>query len=238
VATIAALAILLGGSCVFAVRSVVRNPAKVAETNVRHDFGEYSSLKTYRNDFIALVSELRRPAYRDAKVLGTFDHQLFVWWVTFQHRFSFMTDPFVSTAPDRIVESRIMQFCKLLHQSREGFLTILKQHVVITMWLGHDKYQASLGHTFAPISDYVPATQHDIAKGSFYDAWYMALPNSEIERMAATYERVQPGDDGAHLPDLIVLTTAPFERPLVASVPTNYRLTYSNSSFRVWQRTP
>src|SRR5262249_27431523 len=156
-----------------------------------YDFDEYAALKSYRNDFIGLVGELRKPAYRDAKVLATFDHQLFVWWVTFEHRFSFMTDPFTSTVPDRIVESRIMQFCKLLHQSKDPFLAVLQQHVVVTLWLGHDKYQASRGHSFAPPSEYSAAIQHEIASGNPYEAWSLAIPRSELDRMASAYERAQ-----------------------------------------------
>src|SRR5262249_45372426 len=160
----------------------------------RGDFPPYGALGVgYRADLLSVIGRLGEPASRGRRVLATLDHQLFVWWVAFRHQPAYLVDPFVSPLGDQVIERRLVRFCKLVGASRAQLGDVLAERTVNVFWLGHNKYQASRGHSFAPISEYAPATQRSILTSSPFDNWHIALPRGELERLLALYDAESPG---------------------------------------------
>src|SRR5262249_51541301 len=99
-------------------------------------------------------------------------------------------------------------------------------------WLGHAKYQASRAFTFAPLSDYDEAVQLRIRATSVLDNFKVAVPNSEQRRLVADFETLKP--ELKRL-DLVVLSN---DESLARFAPPEdqFRLSYRNSTFRVWKQ--
>src|SRR5262249_51812387 len=78
--------------------------------HMRPEYPEWQSLKGYRADFVSLVKELTGPDYSEEKVLGTFDHQLWSWWLTFNDGYSYVSDSLITTLSTSERETRLIMF--------------------------------------------------------------------------------------------------------------------------------
>jgi hypothetical protein len=196
----------------------------------RSDFPEYASLKNYRYDFVSLVKELSMEEYKDYKVLGTFDIQLFSWWVTFHHGYSYTIDPCATAVPTSQMESRLINLCKIIGMGKDDFMEFLNRKFVWVFWVNAAQYQASSFYTFSPLSDY-DKDEQKIIRGS-NSTWYLVMPNSEKTRFLNRF--LFEGVNKARL-DLVVLTN---DDSLKAFSPASekFMLSYENPTFRVWRK--
>jgi hypothetical protein len=202
------------------------------ERHMRPEFPEWRALPTYRRDFVQLARELESERYKDDVVLGTFDHQLWSWWVTFRPGSTFFSDAMITTLRGSEIERRLMLFCKVLGLNARQFEELINHRVVNIFWLAHDKYQASQAHTFAPLSEYAPEERAAIDETSILSSWAVAIPDSERQRLSDKFQRVQPA--GERL-DLIVLTKDAIAGDFHPAGD-GFALTYENDTFRVWQK--
>lgn len=206
-------------------------------THMRSDFIEWRSLTNYRTDFVALIKKLSKKDYADCKVIGTFDHQLCSWWTSFKQGYSFLGDPFVTTASDDEIESRLIVLCKIIGMDPEDFQSFFNRHYVNHFWLGHNKYQASGAYTFAPIWDYGERDQKVIREetnlNNWRRTWHLAIPKSEQRRLVNQYN-IESIKDNIPKLDLIVLTN---DESLKGFMPPQdmFVLSYTNSTFKVWK---
>jgi hypothetical protein len=202
--------------------------------HIRKDFAEYASLPSYRRDFTALVRELKRIQYAPCEVLGTFDWQLWSWWTALEGRHVFITDPFASGAPDTEIERRLAQLCAQINMTPEDFRSFILRRYVNHFWLGHQKYQASAMHTFAPLTHYSPELRRQIQSTS--SNWNLAVPDDEQDRLVQLYIATKGAGDRrpADRLDLIVLTN---DDSLRSALPKSdrYDLVYQNDIFRVFK---
>jgi hypothetical protein len=225
---------LLAAAVVLAGIQALEKPAYY-EAAVRFDFEEYGRLQGYRRSFAGLVRELSSERYRDARVLGTLDHQVYVYWTTFQHRFVLAADPFASTADDQENERRLMRMLKLVGASGEELERLLSENAVLVLFLGHAKYAISPLYHLAPAAEYPPWAQREIASGPLLSSWKVALPSSEKARLLAAYARLTEAETPFAPPDIVVLTTHETARGLRPDA-TAYEPTYRDEVFTVWKR--
>ena len=193
----------------------------------------YPELTNYRDDFAALTVELAKPEYADCKVLATLDHQVFSWWVSFHRGYSFLPDPFSTTAPDAEIERRIAWFSHELNLTNAGFLELLRSKMFRNLWLGHDKYQCSKAYHFAPLDDYEPAALEAYENSTILDCWVQAVPLSEQRRLLHSLEA--PVTELGTRPrlDLIVTGLSPcLPEPSTAE----YALVFTSANFKIWRR--
>ncbi len=194
----------------------------------------YPELTHYRDDFAALTSELNRPEYADCKVAATLDHQVFSWWVSFHKSYSFLPDPFSTTAADGEIERRLVWFLREMNVDETGFLELLHSRMFRNLWLGHDKYQCSKAYQFAPLDDYEAGAIQEYEKSTILDSWVQAVPISEQQRLLRLFKSPGNSADLGQKPrlDLIISTSSP---RLPGPNPTEYELVYRNPTFQVWK---
>lgn len=187
----------------------------------------------YRESLASLVRELKREIYADARQIGTLDHSVFVWWLTFRGGRTAVADAVLTRASDAIVEERLAAFAKLLGMDERSFRTFLHDPYTLIFLLGHDKYQASRAYTFSPLEEYRPEDRQRIAETPVWDTWRVALPVTEEERLARIFAGA--GYREGEEPDLVVTggvgPLAGFEPPGAL-----YERTYANDSFIVWKK--
>lgn len=203
-------------------------------SHMRIDLAEYASLTNYRSDFVEIVNELLSPTYKDSSVIGTFDQQLFNWWVGLNKKFSFLPSTAFSMVSDDEIETRLLAFCKLLGMNIEDFRTFINRQYVNGNWLALNKYQASKAYTFSPLSDYDPDIQKKIEMTSILDSWYLAIPNGEQNRLIQKFKTMPDNAWKNWRLDLIILTNDESLRNF--SPPSdNFELIYENETFRMWK---
>jgi hypothetical protein len=197
------------------------------------DYPEWDSLRHYRRDFAALAAELEKDDYYGVKVAATFDHQFMSWWLTFRDREMFLAEPFLSVVPDAEVESRLIEFCKMLGMTTEQFREFIQRRYVLNFWLSLNKYQASSAHAFSSLDEYTPEIRGKIAASSVYENWLLALPLSEEKRLLEKFAATPPGI--TRKLDLIVLTK---DRSVAGlePLPNDFAPVYENETFKVWRR--
>ncbi|HEY8241807.1 MAG TPA: hypothetical protein VIH35_10190 [Kiritimatiellia bacterium] len=180
------------------------------------------------------------PEFAQAQVLGTFNFRAYSWWTTFKGGFAYCPDAFTSTLPDAELEERVVRLIRMTGMERVAFERFIHDAPMNTRWIGHDKYQASRAHTFAPLEDYDDAARERIARTgilSWSDSWHIELPTAERDRLLAAFD----GMDEAQLalaklrvPDVILLDNSEFSEGLAPS--SGYTLARTTTSFRVWLR--
>lgn len=205
------------------------------KSHMRSDFSEYASLSFYRRDFTALITELGKKRYADCLVLGTFDHQLYSWWVTFKGGFSFLPDPFATTMPDAVIEERLSRLCQILDMSHSDFEDFITRRYVNIFFLGSNKYQASTAYTFHPLVAYSQDIRDKIKKTSVFDSWSVHIPETEIKRLLRVFENAKTRADFNDRLDLIVLTNDESLRDHFPD-PETWNNAYENQTFRVFLR--
>ena len=207
------------------------NALTQANSHMRADFEEWGKLKNYRSEFVALTQELQKPSYRDRPVMGTFDIQPYVWWVGFNQGRSFLPPAPLTTVDDAVIEQRLAQFCRLLGMAPEQYFNVINRRLTQIFWLGHNKYQASGAHTYAPINDYFPADQAAIANTGILNSQNVILPISEQRRLLQQYLRTEIKE----LPQLDIIVLDRDSLTLGLEIKDNrFIKTYENGIFQVW----
>lgn len=211
--------------------------SSISRQHVRPDFAAYATLPDYRDNFSRLAHELTTPEYAGHDVLATLDIQVYVWWTTFRTGHAFLTDPFNSAVSDDLLEDRLIRFGRLAGiDSSDRFAEFIQQRHINLWWLGHNKYQASKAHTYAPLSEYpAPIRQAIQAEpwGVWSGCWRVYIPESEIERLKRKFE-ARAGSD-LRPPDIIILTGNDLATGLRPPV-SGYIERYGNDAFRVYVR--
>lgn len=185
----------------------------------------------YRVEFADLTRHLLSLGNPKHMVLGTFDHELCAWWLTFNQGCSYLADPFLSTVPDSEIEARFASFCHLLGMSPNEYAQIIQQPTMNLFWISCDKYQASRAYTYSALSDYSSSQRADIAHTTILDNWHIAVPLSEQRRLLTAYEASPSGLRGEL--DVIVLTNEKAFRDH-APPASQWHLSYQSPRFRVY----
>lgn len=190
-------------------------------------FPEWRNLPDYRRHFADLIRELRREDYANCQVLGTFDHQLMVWWVAFRGGFSFLADPVFSLASTREIETRFAAFCQMLALSPAACLERVMRIDMQKLWLHHHGYeQHPWRRRPSPLLS-SEERERILCADPFYPP--LLIPIEEQRRLLTLYETT------AYAPryrlDLVVL---PRRDNLSPSSP-SWRMTFENAMFRVWK---
>jgi len=192
----------------------------------------------YRSRFADLVRELSSAKYDGAPVIGTFDYQVYCWWLTFRNGYALMPDPFYTTITDGEIEQRMILMCRLLGMNADQFWALISQVNPDVLWLAHWKYNVSNGYTLRPLEDYpseaIPAIQRTSI--ATMERLLYVIPNSEKRRLMAEFDAPAPAGAVPRL-DLIVLTNGPEYRGF-APPAGEYQKTYENTMFRVFERIP
>jgi hypothetical protein len=168
-------------------------------------------------------------------VLGTFDHQLQSYWQTFRGGYSFNPDPFASTAPDGVVERRVMALCAAIGMRADDFESVVKERWLNVFWLSVAKYSANRGYLPFPRSHYSGTELAKIDSVSVLQSWQPVVPGPELDRLRRSFVEVAPSWDRVGRLDAIVLTDdAGLAR--FAPDPAHFRLSFRNAAFRVFVR--
>jgi len=219
-------------ACVlFSVRYAASNPTR--SDHMRSDFSEWATLKDYRTPFVELARELSTDRYASDLVLGTFDHQVWSWWVTFRGRHAYLADACTSNATDSELERRVVELAKLLNMTTDGFATFARRRYVMIFWMSCARYQATSAFAYAPLDDYTTEDRQLIAKTPGYLNFTVALPLSQQQRLARLFDDTKVTE--MKRLDLLVLTK---DNSVAALMPParDFELTFENRLFRVWQR--
>lgn len=205
--------------------------------HIRADIPEWKNLPDYRVHFVALVQELQSKKYTSCRVVGTFDSQVTYWWLTFGGGKGFLVDPMISTLSDDEVESRLIDFCRLLGMTPNTFSAFISQNYINLFWLGLNKYQASRAHTFSHLEDYSPEDRKRILSTPgvqhWEETWTVFIPLSEQKRLRARFER-EKSLHSRRL-DLIILNRNEIAAGL-SPVSQDFVLEFENPVFQVWVR--
>jgi hypothetical protein len=215
----------------FAWRFAVVNPTR--SDHMRSDFPEWAALPDYRGPFVELAKELASERYDQRPVLGTFDHQVWAWWVTFRGGYSYLADACTSNVTNDELETRSIQLAKLHGMTQDEFAAFARRRYVMIFWMSCSRYQGTRAYAYAPLEDYTPEDQERIRTTPDYWNFAVALPLSQQERLRKRFEAETLMD----LPrlDLIVTTR---DGSLVTDAPSAdlFELSYENRLFQVWIR--
>jgi len=185
----------------------------------------------YRTDFRELHSVLSQPEYSDAKVMATFDIQLGDWWL-YKEKYLYLAEPFQSTLPDSVIETRTFQFLRLMGTSNEEFGQLLDDSYFLFQVLGSDKYQADSAYTAWPLSDYSPEAQRRIASTKW--PFHLELPLSEKSRLMKAYEQTSETQQYADALDIVVLDKDILRGYVHPERGNRFRQVWSNRTFELW----
>jgi hypothetical protein len=188
------------------------------------------SQPNYRRNFTELAAYLDKNVKPDA-VIATFDHEVYSWWMTFHEGYSYLVEPFVSSASDEELESRLAALCRLLGMSTEQYLKFIQNDYVNTFFLGCAKYQASAWRRYSTLDDYTDEQKQTFLKSR--DVWNVAIPQSELRRLKTSYEASEAPGAEREL-DVIVLSNFGPEKEL-APPAENWTPAFENNAFRVYR---
>jgi hypothetical protein len=212
------------------------HPPEIRTDHPRHGITTYAALGNgYKRDLGALIDELSSSRYAGRRVLATFDHAVYMWWLTFARKWVAVGDPFLATRPDAELETRFMSFAREMGVDSQRLIPLLDEYMVQLFWFSCAKYQASRAHSFAPIDEYPPAVQTEIRTGSMQNAFNLVIPRSEKERVLRKYETTAGQGTGFAPADVVILTAGDDARGL-HPMPSVFSLVYTNPTFRVWLR--
>lgn len=204
-------------------------------THMRSELQDYGVLSHYRADFVGLTTLLHQYRKSGAQVIGTFDHQLYAWWLTFEQGYSFIPDPLLFTGGDQQIERRLGILCHILGMSPAEFHTFFLKPYINHFWLAHNKYKVSQLHTFAPAGDYAADELREIVAQQGILGGAIAVPISEQQRLTRQYAELSAGTVDPFRLDVIVLTKDPFLQQIYPT-DEHFVLTYENATFAVWRR--
>jgi hypothetical protein len=201
--------------------------------HMRPDYPEWGAIEDYRRPFVELVKELSQPAYDDKLVLGTYDHQVWSWWVTFRDGYSYLADACTTNISADELERRATELAKVLGMSRAQFEAFARRHYVMIFWMSCSKYQATPAYTYSTVDDYTAEDQLRIRQTPAYLNFTVALPLSQQKRLGDLFDTVGPKD--TRRLDLVVVTKDGSLTGLAPSAE-EFRLSFENRLFSVWVR--
>ncbi|AGA28120.1 hypothetical protein Sinac_3892 [Singulisphaera acidiphila DSM 18658] len=191
-------------------------------------------IPSYRRNLAKLIRELDTPKYAAAKVLGTFDQQLGLWWMTVKAGYVFVPDTFLSTVSDDEIETRAIELARLVGFDKKLFSNKVQEYYFTNRFLGLGRWQASRAHQGGNDRDYTSAQLKSIRESTVIDNQNTIVPPPEVERLASRFE--------SHVPtkrklDLIILVNESSYSHLGGSLP-GFQKTYANPTFTVYLREP
>jgi len=225
-------ALLLASACILGIGSCVSLAKWRVERMIQPRVfnSGWPAVPTYRTNFETLLVELGRSRYRGLEVLGTFDQQLAMWWLSFRHGFLYVPDTFLSTVADTEIEWRTIALLKMTGADAGFFVSRLNDFYFYTRFLTAGKWQATPAYTYGKLSDYSPDQLTRMEKRRIIDTWYTEIPMSERKRLLDDFQHQSLPSTR---PDVIVLPNDGGYENLAGPAPP-YRLTYENTTFRVW----
>jgi hypothetical protein len=162
----------------------------------------------YRHDLDNLWGELQKRDYQNADVLGTFNQQLGMLWLTRRRHHLWNPDPFLTTVDDYVIEQRVLAFAQLVQMSREEFNTHLQDSYFQVWFLGSNKW-ARLGR---------------------YQGPGLAVHDSEVKALDAAF--ANPISLNSRLDIVILERSGSFATDKGPAE--GFRKTYENLTFTVW----
>jgi hypothetical protein len=192
---------------------------------------------SYRESFAELTSFLDGHVSDDA-VIASFDHQVFVWWMTFHRGYFFLVEPFVSGLPDEELEIRLALLAKLLGMTSQEYIEFLQRRYIDINFLGLVKHQASHWHTYSTLDDYTEEQRQIIRKPSdesdqFDGIWQLIIPQSELRRLKKHFEGLSLDEFNDRDLDIVVLSNSSPEKSLAPPLD-RWSLIFENDGFRVY----
>lgn len=227
----AAAVVVVAGPClVSSWRLAFDKPRET--THMRTDVAEYAALDPYRKHFVDLIRRLAAVSSDGPIVLGTFDHQVWSWWVAFGTGYSYLPDACTTTLPADEIERRLITFARLIGMDRDRFLAFVSRPFVLSFWHSCAFYQANALYSRTPLSDYDAIDRRRIIRAGAKDSFQLILPRSERERLAAMFDS-SPLSDGQL--DVVVLAKATYNDSLEPP-PERFERVYENPGFTMWRR--
>ncbi|MEM7383884.1 MAG: hypothetical protein AAF514_02980 [Verrucomicrobiota bacterium] len=225
--------LVLGLQARQAFTKVQTRPSSFQDYRYRHAVEEGVD---YRNLFSELVRHLEGPAYSGDLVLGSFDTQVTAWWTTYRSGFTYSPDPTTCYLPDEVLETRVLELCRLLGMSEEQFIEWSHRGHNIIYSLFLQKYHATKFHLPYPIDDYSESDQariHD-PNARLIHPFIFCLPLSEEKRLVEAYRKIPKGTGhlSGELDLLLVSKREPF-RPDVKGLGLEKR--FENEGFILYQ---
>ncbi|HQY88857.1 MAG TPA: hypothetical protein PK402_09370, partial [Tepidisphaeraceae bacterium] len=187
-----------------------------------------------RSEFTQLVKELESEKYKDAKVLGSFDAGVSVWWTFMHHGYTFMPDVLTSSMRETDIEKRYAIFCRELRLSSDEFQNRITMEHTLFFRIGQGIYTVNDRYHRDPLETYTLEDQESIKRTSPVRAWNMKVSIPERERLVALFESTSEIGSMPRL-DLIVLTADEIDRSYQTD-PARYEKTFSNGIYEVFRR--
>jgi len=215
----------------FAWQFATANPTRA--THMRGEFPEWAALPDYRAAFVELARELSQTKYDAYPVMGTFDHQVWSWWVTFRDKYSYLADACTTNVSADELERRAAELARYVGMDRKEFESFAHRRYVMIFWMSCAKYQASQAYSYSPLSDYTEDDRRRIQSTPNYLNFTVALPLSQQVRLGNLFESLDMKQ--MRRLDVIVLTR---DESVQTFVPpsSEFELTFENRLFRVWVR--
>ncbi|MEI8195263.1 MAG: hypothetical protein WCI73_05080 [Phycisphaerae bacterium] len=188
-----------------------------------------------RQAFLEMTQVVRPLRAAGLDVIATWDPMVYPWWVDMLEGHSYMPEIFATTLPDRVIEKRLAQYCKLLGMNADQFDTFTRSFETQFDFLGECKYNATCTYALAPLSDYEPAEQARILASPRDATYNYTIPLSERARLRRLFESVSTADADLYRLDLIVLRAKEWETGL--KPPSDrFHQVYANPYYQVWVR--
>jgi hypothetical protein len=224
--------LIVAGALAFGVTARYALEAAKVEHQPRVWQDGWPPVERYRGDLDSVLRELRGRKYANARVLGTLDQQLGMWWVAVRGGFLFIPDTFLSTVKDEVIVHRTAEFMKFVGDDSRSFQSRLQQEYFQNRFISLSKWQGSASYTTADIDQYSPDQIERIKRTSVLDVMHVEMPKSERDRLTEIF--LESGHLSGRL-DLIILPNVPgFEQ--LPGPPRAFVMVYQNSTFRVWER--
>lgn len=188
-----------------------------------------------RQAFIETAQYIRPLRDQGFEVVDSFDNKFHVWWVNMLGAHSYMPQAFASTLPDKILEQRYVQFCKLNGMTEDQFDAYTRTFEAQWAFIGVCKYNATRTYALAPLSDYEPQEQKLIQTAPRDSAWNLAIPLSERGRLRKLFRETSIADRDLYRLDAIVLRDKDWQMGM--KPPTDrFHLVFENAFYQVWRR--
>jgi hypothetical protein len=206
---------------------------------------QYQPWGKFGDDYRPALSKLDRGLLRDPKfarikTFATFNQDIYVLLSAFRGKRAFVPDAALTTLPDAEIEDRLCIMAKIFGFSVEQFVSMLQEEQIKNYFLGSNKYRFASDYRFsADTNDYRPVLFEQFIENKHHKqwGWFLAIPKSELQRMAMRYVELQARPPNVALyPDLIILDHNEVALGYVPS-PNFYTQMGTNGVFRIFGKT-
>jgi hypothetical protein len=201
-------------NCVFLI-AIEKSVRRIYEEGtVRGSSVEYEPWGKFGKDYRSNLSKLDRglkrdPKYSNIKSFATFNLDVYVLLTAFHGKRAFNPDASLTVMSDADLEQRLCILAKIFDLDIEGFATLVQRIDINTFFLGSNKYRFASDYRFSKDdNDYNPNLFEQFVKNKHHQqwGWFLAIPKSELQRMAMRYVELQARPPNVELyPDLIIL---------------------------------